>query len=623
MRHRSKIWVKLAARGRFTFEAKARINGVDYRAISAPKIHRALMTEPLSVGNCTAATMHLSILTEDRISAENPVTILGRLRNSKNQYSEWLEFGTFFINQRDTSYDGLITIDCYDAMLKANQRYVDGSADNSVDWPKTMKSVVEEIAYRIGVAVDPRTRINTGPDYVVPYPAGKSMIQVLGYIGACHGGNWIITEENRLRLVPLVTSPDETFHIIDADYESITTADGHTLVYKQQTVFNPVLPAKTGETPESALPFTRHIVDEQGNPIVTPEGYFLSWGANGRADPVDGLINVPAVTGNLTTGTTVVVSGISASDEDNGSYTAGDDSGYMLTIESNPYMTQAICDALYAAFKGLVYSPYTATKALYDPATELGDQVKIGDMVHSVIYSENLTFDLDFRSDITAPNSEELSEEYPYLTEFQKLKQSTEALSASITQTAKELTQTVEESSSDVTAMSKALIEEISRAAGAEAALGKRIGDEEARAKEAEKGLAERLATVEKNTSPELAESVASLKTSVGENTTAIQTLQSEQEKQGERITSLQSAVEANTTAISENATAIAAVKTTVDGHTETLAQILSLLQELVGGGPDPEPPEPDPELPGEPEDGSDGESGTDDGGEESSSGGE
>ena len=115
MRVRTERWTKLAARGRFKMEAKARIGGIDYTAISAPKIDRSLMSAPLSVGNCTSATLGLSILTDDAISSAAPIVILGRLTDG-NVYSEWKEFGTFFINQRDTSYAGLLTIDCFDLL---------------------------------------------------------------------------------------------------------------------------------------------------------------------------------------------------------------------------------------------------------------------------------------------------------------------------------------------------------------------------------------------------------------------------------------------------------------------------------------------------------------------------
>lgn len=540
MRHRTDRWVKLAARGRFQMEAKARIGGVDYLKISAPKIDRSLMSSPLSVGNCTSATLSLSILTDDEIKSTSPVVIMGRLTDG-NIYSEWMEFGTFFIDQRDTSFEGLLSIECYDAMLKANQAYLDGS-DSSANWPKTMKAVVEEVAYRIGVGIDPRTKINTGADYVVPYPSGKTMIQVLGDIGACHGGNWIITEENLLRLVPLVTAPDETFHVISHDYEKVKTSDGHLLIYKEQTVFNAVLPEPTGEAPDSVIPITHYITDEYGNAVITPEGHYLVWAADGSADAVDGLINIPVVCGQITTGTKVTITGVSMGNDGGGSYTAGDDSGTVLTIESNPYATQGICDALYAAFNGLVYFPYTATKALYDPATELGDQVKIGDMVHSVLYTSTLDFDLNFRSDISAPNSAELSEEYPFLSEIQKLKQTTEQLNGAIESASKELSGKVDDT---------ALQAEIDRATGVEKELSTRIGNEETRAKKAEEDLSGRIKSIE-DTSP-------------GEVSGRISKLEQEVKGYGTTLTALEQTVNGHTTAISN-------VKSTADANAQNIA---------------------------------------------------
>lgn len=517
MRKRSDRWVKLAARGRFTFDAKARINNKDYLKISAPIIDRSLMTAPLSVGNCISATLNLSILTDDIINAKSPVVIWGRIFNEKTA-SEWMEFGTFYIDQRDTSFEGLVTVDCYDAMLKTNQNYLDGT-DTSGNWPKSMKSVVEEVAYRIGVGIDERTVIRTGPDYVVPYPSGKTMAQVLGYIGACHGGNWIITEENLLRLVPLTTAPDETFHVIDEDYEKIKTVDGHLLIYKEQQVFNAVLPAAVGEQPTSVIPRTYYITDEYGNRVVTPEGYFLVWDSEDNAAHAvapEGLINIPVVCGQITKGSTLTISRVTMSNDTGETYTAGDDTGTTLTIEGNPYATQAICNDLYTAYSGLVYFPYTATKALYDPATELGDQVRIGDMVHSVMYSSKLTLDHNFRADIQAPNSEALSTEYPYLSEVKSLKQTTEELNSAISRAATDLQEKVSD---------EALQAEINRASGVEQALGSAIGAEKTRAEGAESALSARIESLERSSPAALLQRVEALEKTVGEHTTSISDL--------------------------------------------------------------------------------------------------
>lgn len=443
MRSRTALWEHLSKRGRFDLETKAQIGGKEYTAISAPVIDRALMSSPLSVGNCNSATLSLSILTDDVIAASSPVLIKGRITNGTD-VSEWKEFGTFFINQRDTSYEGLVTISCYDALLKASQTYVSES-DNKSNWPKTMRAVVNEIAYRIGISLDSRTVINTGTDYMVPFPSGLTMLQVLGYIGACHGGNWVVTEENKLRLIPLTTSPDETFYVIDPDYERIQTDDGFNLIHDIQTVFNAVLPT---ESP--------------------------------------GLINVPAVLGQITTGAPVTVTGVSFEDSDNKSYTAGDSSGAVIALGQNPYATEAICDTLLEQFGGLVYSPYTATNAIFDPATEIGDQVKISDRVFSVIMAVTLTLDTSFKANISAPNSEELSTEYPYLSEVEKLKQTAAELNSAIDAAAKQLSETAETVGGDVEEMQKVLTAEIERASGVESELATRIEAEEKRAKGAE-----------------------------------------------------------------------------------------------------------------------------------------
>lgn len=382
------------------------------------------MSSPLSVGNCNSASLSFSVLTEDEIPPGSKVVIMGRLLSEDSQQStEWLEFGTFFIDMRETSFEGLVSLDCYDSMQKLNQPYLDPD-DVTGTWPRSMKSVVEEAAYRIGVGIDPRTRIRTGQDYVVTYPEDKTMQEVMCAIAACHGGNWLITEDNLLRLVPLTTAPAETFHVIDEDYHSITTGGGYTLVYKDQEVFHAVLPAPSGEQPDSLIPRTFFIIDDDGRRVVTQEGYFLVWNTETEAAELyddETLLNIPVVCGSLDTGDLLTVSGVKISSDDNGDFSAGSDSGFVLDAGSNPYATQTICNDLYAAYNGLAYQPFSATKALFDPALELGDQLVIGDKVNGVLMSEVLTFEHNFRADLEAPGDEDLNREYPYLTVYQKL----------------------------------------------------------------------------------------------------------------------------------------------------------------------------------------------------------
>lgn len=433
MRYRSKLWTRLAARGRFNVQSALVIDGKKYDKISAPKIDRALMSDPLSVGNCITATLRVSVMTDDSIPEAADIVVRARLTDEK-RYSEWMDFGTFFLDQRVDNYEGLLTFTAYDAMKKTEQDYIDPDTVDTTNWPKTMIDCVEEIATRIGVGIDQRTRIKTGPDYVVPCPEkGMSMKQVLGYIGGVHAGNWIITEDNKLRLVPLISAPDETFNIIDEYYNPIVTGGGNRLAYRltgKERV--DVQPVGSGTAPAPLIPQTWHVIDDQYNPIVTKDGYYLVWGNDSYA-AVGGLINVPIVLGGITTGKDFIVSKVTMSGTTGDPASYGDDSGIEVKITGNPYATNDICEELYNELKGLEYRPFSATKARYDPATELGDWIKIGDTVRSVLYVSQITLGVDFLSDVSAPTSDEITSEYPYPDRIQALQRNMSVVQRGIT----------------------------------------------------------------------------------------------------------------------------------------------------------------------------------------------
>lgn len=429
MRHRSENWVKIAARSEFTMEARAYINGKRYTEISAPLIDRSVITEPLSVGNCATATLQLSVLTDDFIPPGSKVEIRAKIYNKKLK-SEWKSFGTFYIDNRDTSYDGLVSLTCYDAMKRTDQPYVADDNYNTLDWPKAMRDVVLDIAQRIGVKLDPRTAIKTANEYQCDFPKDLTMREVLAGIAAVHGGNWIITEDNALRLVPPMGIPNDSCNIVDEMYNSIVTPQGEKLIYAQAdktTYATPVSNAVKITVPQS-LKNTYNIVDEDMNNIVTKDGFNLVYSDSERAYEVTGLVNALAVCGELNTGQNLTVSRISMEDTQGNKFTAGDDTGYELNIGAVPYAKAKICNDLLDELYGFTYAPYTATNTIYDPAAETGDQIRIGDKVRSVVYNQVLKFDVGFSSDLTAPASQETESEFPYPGEIAKLHDKTTAL---------------------------------------------------------------------------------------------------------------------------------------------------------------------------------------------------
>ncbi len=90
-------------------------------------------------------------------------------------------------------------------------------------------SLYEKFARIMGVEMDLRTQLNQ--TYTIDYPASDpesgtggyySIRQELQWIAAAHCGNWIITGEGKLFLVPLMSMPEETSYLVTEYGDAIT-----------------------------------------------------------------------------------------------------------------------------------------------------------------------------------------------------------------------------------------------------------------------------------------------------------------------------------------------------------------------------------------------------------------
>ena len=143
-------------------------------------------------------------------------TLIFPIDSSESLTSEWIPQGVFFIDTREitANVDGVptITLHGFDAMLKAEQEYA--SNDIVGDAPDT--SVVQAIADKIGVEVDARTwDIMRG--YIIPFPVGYTMREILGYIAASYAGFFVINELGKLMLVSLLGLPVKNIHALLGD----------------------------------------------------------------------------------------------------------------------------------------------------------------------------------------------------------------------------------------------------------------------------------------------------------------------------------------------------------------------------------------------------------------------
>jgi hypothetical protein len=220
----SQTYLNLLAQGA-PKECRAIIAGTTYTQtkIESAITKSAVMDKAATVGNCVAKELNLVLRNPGDIPRMAQIRMQFRLNDGTTQ-SEWLPKGTFFVDTRQASASGvLLEIDAFDPMLKCDQPYMTSGQQGG--WPKTDLTVVNAIASRIGVSVDARTTEILTRGYQVQYPGfGESaytMRDVLGFVGTMYCGNWIITDENKLRLIVLGDIPQETDYLVTENNDVI------------------------------------------------------------------------------------------------------------------------------------------------------------------------------------------------------------------------------------------------------------------------------------------------------------------------------------------------------------------------------------------------------------------
>lgn len=212
----SELWKTLWRTRNTVKEYKFEINGVEYGPEEEVEhTYSNGIFEDFGFGNAYTASLTLGLFT-DEVPRAATIKRYIRLRNG-TQVSEWIPKGTFFTNTRSDD-DGYWTIEAYDSMRKAE---VVWTPDQSLEFPLSMPAAAAEFARILGVELDSRTVLNA--NYTIDYPANDYTIRnELCFIAAAHGGNWIITDENKLYLVPLLSAPAETNYLVEEYGGAIT-----------------------------------------------------------------------------------------------------------------------------------------------------------------------------------------------------------------------------------------------------------------------------------------------------------------------------------------------------------------------------------------------------------------
>lgn len=230
----SETWARLIADRGHRKEVKLVIAGEEYGEADIEsgslRVYGGLYPD-FGIGNCCARQIEFTINPKGDIPRQAKVEVYVRLVLG-DEVSEWLKKGVFFFSTRKTDrVSGWLSVHGYDAMLKSDEVWLDESYSED-NFPMAVRAAVTDIAARMGVTVDSRTAFNTS--FPVAYPADDAgdmtMREVLARVAVANAGNWVISDEGELLLVPLVSAPEATHYLITNDGRPITIGGQRILV---------------------------------------------------------------------------------------------------------------------------------------------------------------------------------------------------------------------------------------------------------------------------------------------------------------------------------------------------------------------------------------------------------
>lgn len=341
-------------------ELKAVIGGLTYSRLISCKAYPAAF-DSLSIGQAASAELSLSFVPLGPVPKSAKIQLSARLTDGSVS-TAWVPQGTYYIDHRDREMElNTLRVTAFDRMIFAEELYF-SSGTITGTWPRSAPAVVSDICTRLGIPLDSRSQLDSA--VMVTVPVNLTMRDVLRNIAAAHGGNFIITAENRLRLLPLEDLPDLTL---------------------------------LGDE------FGNYVGDEFGNRILIIEGEFADM-------PCEDARSM---------GDRVEISRVVLALDDEHGYDAGAETGYTLTAACL-YADQAAADRALARVQGVRYDPAEVTGAVFNPLLELGDALYSGGNLFRV-YRMEIDYDVLFVADLAAPIDGDVEHEIPYQTSTERL----------------------------------------------------------------------------------------------------------------------------------------------------------------------------------------------------------
>lgn len=192
-------------------------------------LDKSVFTAAKPIGNTPCFTMECCLRQKEADIPKGAwLELQIRLQNS-TKYTRWVSLGKFKVNKRVSYLDGWVKLSCRDRMQMANQLFIKDESVDVTTWPKPMSEVMDMTLDIMGITLDPSTAINEGEGWMVSLPLGLSIRTIWSSVAAAHGGNFIITPQDTLKLIrPRVAE--------EADLEAELSEEGFELLGDSVTV---------------------------------------------------------------------------------------------------------------------------------------------------------------------------------------------------------------------------------------------------------------------------------------------------------------------------------------------------------------------------------------------------
>lgn len=253
-------------------EYKVVISGVEYDnsvLYDVPTITQKLFDkETFTVGSFHISELNLRLkIPSSSIETQAPIQFHYRYVSSDLAPSEWIQKFSGKISQRTKFSEDVTTIQAKD---KASNYTIFLDTDTSAitSYPASNRLVATMCATELGLVVDNIEDVYDGNN--VEFPNEMTVVAVLQNIAKLSGGNWVVTEDDKLRLIVL-----ENVIGVVPQYSAQST--------EVSNVFNPISQVQVYWDDASAF----EVGDDTGSTIVinTP------WATQSSTDYIHSILN--------------------------------------------------------------------------------------------------------------------------------------------------------------------------------------------------------------------------------------------------------------------------------------------------------------------------------------------